>query len=254
MKPDGYLITSDSKSDLIHVLESLVTKEEDSTEHVRDYSKTVAIVDAMSIVHEVISANLPKTCKDLGAAFTQTIRIKCKHYEGCRVVFDNYGRDESIKDITRRRKQSHKSSSVSFIIEDTTPIHDPKIFLANNKTKDSVTLYLAEKVLQLPIPVVTVTRMHVKTNRENVQPLTDISSQEEADTIMILHAVEVGKAGKGNDVHILTQDTDVLVLALRRFQEIGPKTALLLGKGEKRRTIFLKPIIYIYIICIFTSQ
>ena len=46
----------------------------------------------------------------------------------------------------------------------------------------------------------------------NVQPLPDVSTQEEADTLIMLHAAEISKAGK--NVHIITQDTDVMVLAL----------------------------------------
>ena len=46
----------------------------------------------------------------------------------------------------------------------------------------------------------------------NVQPSTGVSSQEEANTLIVLHAVEISKAGK--NVYIMTQDTDVMVLAL----------------------------------------
>ena len=84
-----------------------------------------------------------------------------------------------------------------------------------NETRNSLTFYLANKVLQLKIPVVTVTRQHVKSNLNNVQSSTGDSTQEEADTLIILHAVEISKAGK--NVHIMTQDTDVMVLALRRL-------------------------------------
>ena len=38
-------------------------------------------------------------------------------------------------------------------------------------------------------------------------------SHDETDTLMILHAAELGAAGK--TVHLMTQETDALVLALR---------------------------------------
>ena len=96
-------------------------------------------------------------------AFTKTIESRCKNYEGYHVIFDNYGRENFIKDIIRRRKLGVQQSSViAYNVDDTTPIHDSKLFLANNETKDSLTFYLAHKVLQLKIPVFTVTRLHVK--------------------------------------------------------------------------------------------
>ena len=90
------------------------------------------------------------------------------------------------------------------------------------------------------MPVVTVTRLGVKSNVDGYHPSTPVSSQSEADTLMILHAIELTSDGKS--VHFLTQDTDVMILALRRYLLLGPSTALVMGTGDKRRTIMLKPI------------
>ena len=200
----------------------------------------------MSVVHEVMSAVSPKTCKDVADAFTKTIERRCKNYEVCRVICDNYGRENSIKDIIRRRKLGvQQSSTRAYIVDDITPIHDSKLFLANKETiKNSLTFYLANKVLQLKIPVVTVTRLHVKSNMNNVQPSTGVSTQEEADTLVILHAAEISKAGK--NVHIMTQDTDVIVLALRRFTVLGLQTTMLIGTGDNGRKTLLK-LIYVHL-------
>ena len=142
-----------------------------------------------------MSAVSPKTCKDVADSFTKTIS-RCKNHEGCRVIFDNHGRENLIKDIIRRRKLGvQQSSAIAYIVDDTTPIHDSKLFLANNEIKDSLTFYLANKVLQLKIPVVTVTRLHVKINMNNVQPSTGVCTQNEADTLIMLHAAEISKVG-----------------------------------------------------------
>ena len=143
-----------------------------------------------------MSAVSPKTCKDVADSFTKTIESRCKNHEGCHVIFDNHGRENLIKDIIRRRKLGvQQSSAIAYIVDDTTPIHDSKLFLANNEIKDSLTFYLANKVLQLKIPVVTVTRLHVKINMNNVQPSTGVSTQNEADTLIMLHAAEISKVG-----------------------------------------------------------
>ena len=68
----------------------------------------------------------------------------------------------------------------------------------------------------------------------------DVSSQEEADTLMILHASEAAKTGC--TVHIYSQDTDVLILAIRRVPELGKKAALVMGTGDRRRVVMLEPI------------
>jgi len=66
------------------------------------------------------------------------------------------------------------------------------------------------------------------------------STQEEADTLMILHAAEVARSGF--IVHIYSQDIDVLLLALRTVPELGSKAALITGSGERRHKVMLKPI------------
>ena len=88
--------------------------------------------------------------------------------------------------------------------------------------------------------MVTVTRLDVERNIDGYCPSTNVSSQTEADTLMILHASEL--SADGRTVHFLTQDTDVVVLALRRYTLLGPGTAAITGTGEKRRKIDLKPI------------
>ena len=155
------------------------------------------------------------------------------------MIFDNYGRENSIKDIIKGHKLGvQQSSTRAYIVDDTTPIHDSKLYLANNETKDSLTIYLANKVLQLKIPVVTVTCLHVKSNMNDIQTLTCVSTQEEADTLIMLHAEEIFKAGK--DVHTMTQDTDVMVFTLGRLTVPGLQTTMLMGTGDNRRNIFAK--------------
>jgi len=55
---------------------------------------------------------------------------------------------------------------------------------------------------------------------------------------MILHAAEVARSGFV--VHIYSQDTDVLLLALRRVPELGSKAALIMGSGEHHHKVMLK--------------
>ena len=64
------------------------------------------------------------------------------------------------------------------------------------------------------------------------ETMTGVSTQEEADTFMIHHAVEV--ASNGMNVHIYPQDTDVLCLALRRTPLLGDSSAAIIGTSERQ--------------------
>ena len=44
------------------------------------------------------------------------------------------------------------------------------------------------------------------------------------------------------NVHIMTQDTDIMVFALRRLTVLGLQTTMLMGTGDNRGKILLKPI------------
>eukprot|EP00918_Siedleckia_nematoides_P094097 GHVU01206553.1.p1 GENE.GHVU01206553.1~~GHVU01206553.1.p1 ORF type:complete len:294 (+),score=30.02 GHVU01206553.1:592-1473(+) len=66
------------------------------------------------------------------------------------------------------------------------------------------------------------------------------STQEEADTLLILYAVALSHLG--NNVHIYSCDTDVLVLALRRVPDLKPDSVIIMGSGDRRRKIKLKSI------------
>ena len=72
------------------------------------------------------------------------------------------------------------------------------------------------------------------------ETMTGVSTQEEADTLMIYHAVE--DASSGMNVHIYPQDTSVLFLALRTTQLLGDRSAAIMGTTEIRRKVFIHPI------------
>ena len=67
------------------------------------------------------------------------------------------------------------------------------------------------------------------------------SEQEEADTKIILHAIDATTSG-ATTIRIHSPDTDVLVLALRRYPHFYDDTAFVTGVGQRRRIIPLKPI------------
>jgi hypothetical protein len=80
-----------------------------------------------------------------------------------------------------------------------------------------------------------------KSNRFSVDHLK--SSQEEADTRMLLHALDASQRG-AKTICIQSPDTDVLVLALWCYKDLCAETSMLVGTGSgaQRRLIPLGPI------------
>ena len=68
------------------------------------------------------------------------------------------------------------------------------------------------------------------------------SNQEEADTKIILHAVDA-TTNRATEIKIHSPDTDVLILALRQFPRLCQNTVFVTGKGDDHREIQLKPIV-----------
>ena len=131
----------------------------------------------------------------------------------------------------------------SHTCRDATPIRTTfKLFVASIKTKDSLTDYLANKILDhyqsQETEVIVSTQRRARSNYGDVDGLS--STQEEADTLLILHALHA--VSTSADVQIMSPDTDVLLLALRRYPQLGHNPSFVTGVGIKTRTIFLKPI------------
>jgi hypothetical protein len=162
-------------------------------------------------------------------------------YTGGRIIFDNYAKTISIKDDIRYHASS-AANQTEILVEDSTPIRNKSAFLTSNKTKDQLTIYLADKAVKYcNHPIVTATRKDVLTNNPSNPPTTGVSTQEEADTLMIPHGLEVART-PGNEVDFFTQDTDWYVLLLRRLPELGMDTGIVTGTAGNRRRVALEPI------------
>ena len=67
------------------------------------------------------------------------------------------------------------------------------------------------------------------------ETMTGVSTQTDAGTLMIHHAVEV--ASNGMNVHIYPHDTDVLFVALRRTPLLVDRSAAIIGTSEIRDSL-----------------
>ena len=62
------------------------------------------------------------------------------------------------------------------------------------------------------------------------------SGQEEADTKIVLHALDATANG-ATETRIHSSDADVFNLALRRYPDLCQNTVFVIGKGDTYRTI-----------------
>ena len=68
------------------------------------------------------------------------------------------------------------------------------------------------------------------------------SDHEEADTRMVLHALDATNDG-ATKLSIHSPNPDVLVLAIRRYLEMCPNTSVVTRKGTNHRFIMLQPLV-----------
>ena len=118
-----------------------------------------------------------------------------------------------------------------------------KRLLAHVSTKDELTQYLASKTLekgrQNGLHVVVAWSSKCRATHKDMAYLD--SDQEEADTKILLHAVDATASG-AKSIKIFSPDTDVFVLALRRYPELCADTSFVTGRGQHHRNIQLRPI------------
>ena len=69
------------------------------------------------------------------------------------------------------------------------------------------------------------------------ETMAGVCTQEEADTRMIDHAVEVASNGTNVHIKLYSLDTDVLLLALRRAPLLGNHSASIPDPSGRRRSL-----------------
>ena len=152
----------------------------------------------------------------------------------------------SLKEATREKRQGGQDA-VYYRITDSTKISSVsmKKLLSHTKTKMELTSYLADKAMthfsrQGGRRFVVAWGSECKVTHKDVRNLQ--SSQEEADTKIIFHAADATSDG-AIEIQVHSPDTDVFVLALRRYPELCANVSFVTGKGRNRRAIKLQPIV-----------
>lgn len=233
---DGTMHQCPAKSKLIHILKSVVepaAKNSLPSVQAHQANSWVAIVDGMGELQALDKTIAVKTCEDLADVFTQKIQRKYWQYDELHVVFDTY-LDKSIKNLPRG-KRLHGGVATQYKICDTTDISkiNMKKLLSHTRTKDELTTYLAHKMLshakKAAKKCVVSWRTEVSATHCSLDCLK--SSQEEADTKILLHALNAKDRG-ADTLLVFAQDTDILVLLVRRYPRLPEHTFFVPTSGE----------------------
>ena len=243
--PQAKLLPCTEKSTLMGIIEALPDANSETTatnDNVPASPRRVAIIDGMGLVKGMGQPDPLKTFADVANHFISKLNVT--GFEEVHLVFDRYDLPQSLKTNTRERRQG-RDASVPYHVTDTTNISKVpyKKLLSHSKTKDELTIYLAQKSLAYyqshEVDFVVTSREAVYSNHLDVAHLE--SSHEEADTRMILHAVDASKRG-ATVIEIHSPDTDVFLLLIRRFPDLCKNTSFVTGKTSFHRTIPIAPI------------
>ena len=114
------VLGSPDKSIVIKLLEDLVvneTSEASAQPTDRDQgSETCLVLDGMGVVQDLMAVQNGKTCKELATSYITLIDAKAGVYCQVRVMFDNYTKEASMKEHTRKRRKGKTRVTKSYIV------------------------------------------------------------------------------------------------------------------------------------------
>ena len=237
---EGTMLHCSCKSALMHILENAGGPSTNTQEITAGFQ--VAIVDGMAEVQSLDKPEWIKNCRDLVEHFRNRLLVKYNDLQEYHIIFDRYDVPSSLKSSTRVKRQGGHAP-IYYRITDSTHIAKVpmKKFLAHSKTKGELPTFLAKNVKDNANArqVVVAWGTECEATHRDVRHLR--STQEEADTKIILHALDASAQG-ATQLSIYSPDTDVLVLALRRYPDLCSNSCFVTGTGSSRRVINLKSI------------
>ena len=235
---DGCFVKT-NKAQLMHVLEAEAGSDSVQIEEVTD---NVVVLDGNAVIQSLV--HLPETFGELALMIFNCLpKAKSVHF-----VTDSY-HDDSIKNVERSRRGC--SSTLLIGGPSTKMPHDFGAFLRNAENKRQLVKFILEQ-WQLPAyaPKLTDRTVYIVCGEKcyslmsigNSVALTEVpemhSSQEEADTRVILHCLYESHNLSQDDIIIVrSPDTDVLVLLLYYCGSFGCTVVFDTGVGIKRRLV-----------------
>ena len=161
------------------------------------------------------------TCLDFAECFISMITNETIGYNEVRIIFDRYD-PKSLKSNTRATRTKGLSSA-RYKICDTTKIGhlETNNFISSINTKSDLTEYLGKKLEQnLTVDVAVVYGNTTLTNISSLSQDLLCYSNEETETGMVLHALDVSRNDPVIKMVVSYSDTDVLLIFLSYFKDL----------------------------------
>ena len=245
-----------NKATLLHKLEKVEFVELEDASKVPN---SVYIVDGNVLLHSLL--DIPATFGDLAKkVFMCLPKAACIHF-----VTDTY-KQESIKSAERLRRGSSENNTYLLNGSATKLPRNWKLFLSSEENKRSLINFLltewetdnyADKLENKEIffvneeRCVLLTSEHGELNSVPVEGL--FSSQEEADTRIILHCLYASRQPNTSRIIVRSTDTDVFLLLLSFSDAIRKPLFFDTGTGNNRRQINITKLASTLPICLRNS-
>lgn len=168
--------------------------------------KNIVIADGMAHLQLLDKPAIITTCAHLAEHFTERVLEKYSHSDELHLVFERYDIPLSLKSATRVRRQGDQHP-VYYRITDSSNTAEVtmKRLLSQEKPKMELT--------DRTSVVVACGNNCQGTHRNVIYPR---STLEEADTKMMLHAIDTASNG-ATQINFYSPDTNVFILSLRRY-------------------------------------
>jgi len=230
-----------NKAALLHKLEKGVDPVERDT-----LTSVSTIIDGMAMVQKAKTTGL--TYEALAKQLLLSVLSSGKSSNRIDVVFDQY-KERSIKNTERERRGNGQLVVQSIVT--THPVQQWGSFLSSWSNKKELIRFVVNQWKQESWRslISEGTMLYVAHDSEcwcltclSVEPVPELcSSQEEADTKMLLHAKHASTNGLEN-ILIQSPDTDVFIIALSCLSTIEGNIFFETGVRDKRRIINLNAI------------
>ena len=209
----------------------------------------VLIIDGMALVNDIQKKDESsmKNCQDFADAFIRRLDRESSTYSEVRLIFDRY-LTSSLKEKTREKRTA--GNEIKYRVSDNTNIANVplKQFLSHIDTKAELTTYLSQKALthfqnETSIRFDVIHDTVAESNFEDFSEDLKKHDHEEADTLIVLHALDASNSNRQVDsLHVISPDTDVFLLLINKYPQLCPSTVFITWRSQTRRQIPLQDI------------
>ena len=146
---------------------------------------------------------------------------------------------------TRTRKKRTSGSEVKYKIASNSKLGKKplKQLLAHIETKQALTEYLAEYTMN---SLKDSSQIAITFSKQTITNISEFSADlrnndhEEADTLSVLHTIDVAKTNPFNECVAASPDTDVFLLLLHYYEVLPPAISFRTGRGDVERDISIQ--------------